>query len=367
MTGNPAGKEAALISPPIDFLLIGGLSLITLAAIFAMQKAGMHLPRHEVGWWAYYASFVVNYPHFAYSYQLFYANFLGRLRDKTVSLLTRGRMIVAGVIVPLLMLGYFYYAYTHYSVTLMGYGIAAMYFFVGWHYVKQGYGALITLSVYKKIYYGIWQKRILYLNAYAVWLYTWVKLNQVISQQFYYDLSYLTVGLPAWAVPFSLGVMVVTSLLAAGVILKVWLYDRKGVSVNGLTGYVCASYLWVMVPYVSAIFFILVPFFHSLQYLPFVWRYKYSEIRKTAGEDRAALIKKWVLGFGVFAVAGVLLGAAFMDYLPRQVDQLFSGKLFSSNFFMVSTLLFINIHHYFIDNAFWRRDNWKVQEYLFKS
>src|SRR5690606_31756814 len=81
---------------------------------------------------------------------------------------------------------------------MLGYSVSAMYFFVGWHYVKQGYGILITLSVYKGIFYSDRSKKILTFNAYAAWVYAWVKNNQLASAQFFYDIPHKSFDLPEW-------------------------------------------------------------------------------------------------------------------------------------------------------------------------
>jgi UDP-N-acetylmuramyl pentapeptide phosphotransferase/UDP-N-acetylglucosamine-1-phosphate transferase len=70
-----------------------------------------------------------------------------------------------------------------------------------------------------------------------------------------------------------------------------------------------------------------------------------------------------------FRSLGVLLGGGFMDIIPKQIDKFHkAGTAFmGGNFFLVAFLLFINIHHFFIDNAFWRRHNAEVQRYLFRA
>ena len=71
-----------------------------------------------------------------------------------------------------------------------------------------------------------------------------------------------------------------------------------------------------------------------------------------------------LIGAGFFA-----LGALFMDLIPAAIDKAVASDCvhFSRNYFIVSFLLFINIHHFFIDSAFWRRDNKDVQQFLFRA
>ena len=375
----PAGLSRALVTPFLDFLMLGGLSFITMVAVRVLMNSQdiSNLLTSRVPWWAYYAAFAVNYPHFAYSYQLFYKGFWRRVRDPATGLQTRLRMIVAGFIAPAVLAGYFTLCYFLNEPVKMGYGVAGMLFLVGWHYVKQGYGVLITLSVYGKIFYGKWQKRILFGNAYAVWLCAWIRSNVYSVSNNYFGIFWTTANLPHWMLVPAAVVAVVTSLLSAGVLLKVWRSDRKGISFNGVVGYVSAIYLWVMFPYGNIAFFYFVPFFHSLQYLGFVYKFKLGESSQkseAAAPDEPAPAEKkagWVrwVPMAAFGILGVLLGGGFMDIIPKQIDRLHNAGMafMGGNFFLVAFLLFINIHHYFIDNAFWRRDNAEVQRYLFRG
>jgi hypothetical protein len=359
--------------------MLGGLSFITMVAVRVLMKSQdfNNLVTDRVPWWAYYAAFTVNYPHFAYSYQLFYTGFLHRLRDAATSLQTRLRMIVAGFIAPAVLAGYFALCYFLNDPVKMGDGVAGMMFLVGWHYVKQGYGVLITMSVYRKIFYGTWQKRILFINAYAVWLCAWIRSNVYSASNDYFGIFWSTANLPHWMLMPANVVAVVTSLLSAGVLLKVWRSDKKGISFNGVVGYVSAIYLWVMFPYGNIAFFYFVPFFHSLQYLGFVYKFKLGESSQNSeapapDEPLPAVWKsglvRWV-PMAAFGILGVLLGGGFMDIIPKQIDMFHNAGMafMGGNFFLVAFLLFINIHHYFIDNAFWRRDNAEVQKYLFRG
>ena len=80
------------------------------------------------------------------------------------------------------------------------------------------------------------------------------------------------------------------------------------------------------------------------------------------GEWRLALVKK----FGGFALGSLFLGALFFEWLPKSLDSLSlipAGEMGTSPL-LVTFLLFINIHHYFIDNAIWRSDNPTVKGFL---
>lgn len=226
-TAPPKPATRALVHPWLDFWLLGGLSFVGLGVMWlAIEIMGFNI-EGRVPWWAYYAAFAVNYPHFAYSYQLFYKSYTRRLIAPETEWHSRLRLAIAGIIVPMLMIGYFIQAGLLQDRQLLGYGVSAMLFFVGWHYVKQGYGVLITTSVYKGIFYGVWQKRALYVNAYAIWAYAWLKGNVMLAQHKYYDVSYYTIDLPRVWMTYAGWVALVTSVVAGAVLLWVWLKEKK--------------------------------------------------------------------------------------------------------------------------------------------
>lgn len=369
----PAKKTArALVHPWLDFWLLGGLSFVGLGAMWLAIDVFKVNIGGRVPWWAYYASFAINYPHFAYSYQLFYKSYTARLTSPDTEWGSRLRLTIAGIIVPMMMIGYFMQAGLMHDRQLLGFGVSAMLFFVGWHYVKQGYGVLITTSVYKGIFYGNWQKRALYINAYAIWAYAWLKGNMMLAQHKYYDVAYYTVELPRAWLTYAGWAAVVTSAFALGALLWAWLYEKKGITPSGIVGYASATYFWVVLPHVHPQFFFFIPLFHSLQYLPFVYKFKKSEFLH---EQQAMPAEASASRFGrrvrlvAFIFGGFALGALFMDLIPAAIDKAVADDWihFSRNYFIVSFLLFINIHHFFIDSAFWRRDNKDVQQYLFRA
>lgn len=370
-TATVSQPQRALVHPWLDFWLLGGLSYFCLGLMWVATDVFKLDLKYEVPWWAFYAAFVVNYPHFAYSYQLFYKNFTHRLFGPETEMASRIRLAVAGIVAPMLMIGYFAYVGFAKNPDLLGYGVSAMLFFVGWHYVKQGYGVLITASLYRSIFYSLWQKRVLYVNAYAVWIYAWVKANISFSKSIYFDVAHFSLDLPdSWQM-LSGWAVVLTSAASAFVLLWAWLKEKKGFSLSGFVGYTSASYFWILLPQVHPLFFYFIPLFHSLQYLVFVYKFKKSEFQSAAekADSQQADRRRYVLMLLLFIAGGFVLGGLMMDWLPKLIDRHYSfdNVAFSRSYFLVTFLLFINIHHFFIDSAFWRRDNRDVQQYLFRA
>lgn len=376
--GLNIGGGRALMGPFLDFWLVGGASVVTLAVFWlytrGLPEAEIAEVNNRMSWWAYGCAFAINYPHFAYSYLLFYPGFRERLTGAGTGWPSRLRLALAGIAVPAAMLAYFAYAWHTQDSKYLAWSVMAMVFSVGWHYVRQGYGVFITLSVYKGVFYGNWEKRILNINAYLVWIYSWVRANMNTGVQPYYSITYETVGIPEWIVKAMLAAACLSTAASAAVLAGHWLLDRKGISFNAVAGYAAAVYLWIMLPYMNMAFYVFIPLFHSLQYLPFVFKFKRSEFLRAIQAPEGNPVRtrrRAIFWTALFGVAGVALGALFFHFIPNYIDRAYGitpDKLeLDPQFFLISFIVFINIHHFFIDSAFWRRDNQSVQQYLFRA
>jgi hypothetical protein len=114
-----------------------------------------------------------------------------------------------------------------------------------------------------------------------------------------------------------------------------------------------------------------VPTFHSLQYLAVVWRYQLN----AGSQPRVAapLLLNRVLPAGtwtnlaIFIAIGVVLGFLGFMGVPRFIDSVlpYDRSVFGPSLFLFMFYIFINIHHYFLDNVMWRRGNPDVQQYIF--
>ncbi len=131
-----------LFGPVADFLMLGGCAFLILPILFLvpLEYEGL-LAATMVG-----VAYLVNYPHFAHSYQIFYRSFGRKVRGDGYDRSLQIRYIFAGIVVPAIMGAFFVYGTATANTRLLGYAANAMFFFVGWHYVKQGYGCLLYTS-----------------------------------------------------------------------------------------------------------------------------------------------------------------------------------------------------------------------------
>jgi len=370
---HPAGAETRhagyLFHPVVDFLLAGGGSLLIAVPVILLIRDKAAVEASAVAW-GLVLSNVLNFPHFANSYQLLYTGISRRILGSTSALTVRLRYIWAGFVAPAIIGSFLFGAYLAGDVRLLGYSANAMAFTVGWHYMKQGYGSIAVLSAIRRIYYTQIEKRLLLVNGYAVWIYSWMALNRTLHEETLYGVKYFTFDVPPALLIIGAAAAALTTavvLIALGVRV---LARKQPISWNGLVGYACALYLWLLAAHADLIFAIFIPAFHSLQYLLFTWRYQLNKVESDADvvqEGPVSRRSSAAFRFAKFVISGILLGWLGFAALPFLFHAGFSpdSSVFGPTVFVFIFVMWINIHHYFIDNVIWRRDNEDVRKYLF--
>lgn len=361
---NVREPRSYLYGRVIDFICLGGGSLPVLLLL-------VMLPPEEYRVYIFVFVLVmtnfVNNPHFMHSYQIFYSGFWEKVAKGAA---LRWRYLVAGVLVPLAMIGFFFWCMATVNAQAMAQAANVMLFLVGWHYVKQGYGILIVESVLKRAFFNDTEKTILRYNALSVWLASWMFFNRLLSENEIYGLSYVTVNIPSWLYGGMVSISVAMGLITlAMVVLK---SRRSALPLNGLLAYATASYVWIVVGYLNPLAALIIPAFHSLQYLAIVWRYQLNK-----NEERASGNGRILLGFVEttparaatfrFILLGTFLGLIFFYAIPFTLDMLidYREEVFGTTMFLFAIWVFINVHHYFMDNVIWRRDNPEIKQHLF--
>lgn len=365
-------EEKYLFHPIVDFLCLGGGSLllfILLATFFPLEAATPAASVITLG----LANFI-NHPHFAHSYQIFYQNYRQKISKANPSKSLRIRYIIAGLIVPTALVSFFGTSILMNDAQTLSYGANIMLFFVGWHYVKQGYGMLIVDSVLKKKFFIDSEKKILLINAYSCWIFFWLLTNWTISEQNIWGLKSSAFSIPIWMLYASALVGTVTTGLTLSMLSRKRLIEKSLLPFNGLVAYFTSLYIWMALR-IDPFFLFLVPVFHSLQYLLVVWRYQYNKASfstvniPTSETDKHASPSTTLWKFVRFIAVGVGLGYLGFWALPLFFDSTvpYDQTVFGGTVFMFIFWIFINIHHYFIDNVIWRRENPDTRRFLFGS
>lgn len=375
VAGEGADRENRYLFGPIaDFICLGGGSLILLPIILVLPL-GQYEASISQG--VALLAFFINYPHFANSYQIFYRNFIGKAFGRDYDALLRARYINAGIIIPVALVLFFVVSVTSGNVRILGFAANLMFLTVGWHYVKQGYGILMVDSVLKQQFFPDADKRMLRANGYVVWFLSWLLGNTALNRLEMLTIHYYTFEAPAILLSLVSAAAVLTGVITLWVIVRRWRANGGSLPYNGIFAYIASLYFWILVfdLGLSPIWLALIPALHSLQYLEVVWRYQigYERDRPGANEPlfgflpQSSANKKYQMNMVLFVVLGVVLGALGFWAIPifLKVVVVYDTEIFGTRMFMFIFFIFINVHHYFLDNVIWRRGNPDMQRYLF--
>ena len=363
----------ALTTRFLDFWLLGGASIVVWAVMVALQgfRTSWAIDQHfrNLTITAATLALFVNYPHFLFSYQLAYG---------------RGPAFVVRywwqlIAVPIGLVGLFAAAYAFYDLRVDDVGVIAsaaqavsawganaqvlagprlgdvlftltfnlMLFTIGWHYTKQVFGCMMVYAHFDGYPLTAAQRTLTKWALLSIWGMSFVTTN--INGEFSElgGFSYSTLDLPDIAAPIS-------ELVVAGgfllVLFKVFFANYKAIgrwpSLNLLVPFVALYIWWVPQTRQYEFYFLLVPLFHSLQYLPFVYKVEDARMRGAAYKEVRTT---------VILTAIVLAGWMAFEFIPNAIDtRLGTSDTWGFFFFLTAATLFINIHHYFIDNVVWR-------------
>lgn len=438
--------------------MAGGASILFFITVFFFVSKSSSTAMW--GWGMYYAGFLVNFPHFAASYQLLYRDagkdFFAFTKHWKFSL----KLWWAGVVMPLLLVAYMLVGLMLGSKQLLGYTVNAMFFFVGWHYIKQIFGCVVVLSATAKIYYTQLERWALLVPLYALWGLSFFSYNTAGSADVYYGMPYTSFRFPDFIIPVLYALLGLATF--AMVEIHAWKFIRlKRFPPLSAVAALISIYVWFIPAFNHPHFALIIPFFHSLQYLLFVLAYKRNQCaleapmhkhathhaphhkhvpRKTALSLTTVATALFILlppvliamtiaaGFS-FTIDGVmagaygmlmavssslwlqtmcitggliilliclrlaakrsplwhfllfithmlLLGALMFSVMPTILDILsknallpaglaYSTDTFGAALYLFLFTIFVNIHHYFIDNVLWKRDNPHIRENLF--
>lgn len=341
-----------------DALTSGGLSIIFCFLMWAFFDRSASLL--TISQLAFTMAFVVNHPHFLSSYVLLYHDF-------KKSIFTQPRYFFSAIIVPLVLILSLVIGLTNPQYFMMSHIITAMFVLVGWHYVKQVFGFVIVSSAQRKIFFSKNERSVLLINLFLIWLMSILVFHTGTSDFTFYGIKHYSLALPAWTLTVTYFLVAITFLMV--IFQQVQKYAVTGIfpAPPAVSAFV-AIYFWYLPVISHPGFAYFIPFFHSLQYLGFVLLLKKNqindEVKPLSGKEQRELFIKKFMGF---AGASLGLGALAFHFIPNGLDSL--GLKMDSSLgstpFLVSFLLFINIHHYFIDNTIWRSQNEVVKKYLF--
>ena len=344
-----------------EFLLVGGATLPLLLVAWILQRTlDLDETEYTVSYVAFYLAFVINDPHFAVTYFLFYRDAKRRALSPSLPLTQRLRYWAAGALAPLLLLGWSAFALHRRDAEAIGAMVQVMFLLVGWHYVKQGFGMVTVLSARRGVALTALERRALLTHCYAGWAYAWASPASAAARYVEKGVVYTSFAHPRWlelttAIVFGMSTGVLLGVLG----YKLW-RERARFPFAPVVGFLITIWAWTIWSAWDPLLRYFIPALHSIQYLYFVWLMRKNEVRSKEGPPAFGRPVRTVLG--VLALASLALGWVLFHGLPTFLDDAFTKRAsedtpMGPTPYFAALFVFVNVHHYCMDSVIWRRDN----------
>lgn len=348
----------------VEFLVVGGATLVLFPLGWLCRAVfGLDASELAVGFLMFHGAHLINDPHFSVTYLLFYRNVRRRVFDATTGRAQRARYVFSAVVVPVVLVTWATLALTHRSAPALGWMIELMFFLVGWHYVKQGFGVLAVLSARRGFRWSTFERRIVLGHCFAAWAYAWASPATPSREVEEKGVVYRALAHGDALERATFLVFCLTGIAVLAVLIRRGRRAGHVPPLAPLCGFFVTVWLWTVYSQVDRLMVYVIPALHSVQYLYFVWLMRRTEAREQEGPPNfgrpAALQVGFLfasavaLGWLLFHGAPDVLDSAFFTPRSRHADL---GDLGVTPCF-AAFYACVNIHHYFMDHVIWRREN----------
>lgn len=264
--------NTSLLSPAADFIMAGGASVVLYVIIrFGIGESLANDPKYTLI--MYYTAFFANYPHFSASYKIFYEDVRKQIPHVKQNKKYTAQIIAVGWIIPALLLLFVAWAYKLQSQPMMGSLASFMYFLVGWHYIKQIFGCVIVLCAAKKMYFKKNERRTLLFPLYLIWIVIYANLNGAGMMNEYLGVNYTLMKVPDTLLFVTNTLVAIGMIGVARMLWNKYRLEKKNMPASAWVALI-SIFIWMVPPFRYPIFFLIVPFFHSMQYLLFATAYE---------------------------------------------------------------------------------------------
>ncbi|MBY0415237.1 MAG: hypothetical protein K2Q18_13785, partial [Bdellovibrionales bacterium] len=369
-------------SMEFDYLALGGLSILTwlIFIVFSQFRGDSQLIESrylQIPIVFAWLSFFCNFPHFLASYKVAYTR-------KSSFIIKHWFQLIAIPIffILLYIFAYFnfhqdvqdssvFFKFNHFmdshhlnfslgnnvalGTEIVIFTIRTMYVLVGWHYAKQVFGCSIITLRLNKITLQSFDRFFFKYTLYSVSIFNFLFFSipefSTSSPSYFYNIPMQSLGLS----PDLLLASKFFSLTMIAVFLIKFTYSYYSQLRAEFPTRAAITFfsfiIWWLPPvrqYEYSLYAI--PFFHSLQYLIFI--HKIEGNAQKSGRN-----------FIVFGVLLILAGVLVFELIPNLLDiKLNTITELGTIFFYIAFPVFINIHHFFIDNCIWKLSDKEVRE-----
>jgi hypothetical protein len=347
-----------------EFMLVGGATLFLFPLSWLARRfVGLDPSEYAIGFATFYGAYVINDPHFAVTYLLFYKDVRQRALGAGYPLAQRIRYLVAGFAVPVILVAWGAFAIATRAADRLGFMVQLMYFLVGWHYVKQGFGVLAVLSARRGVVLTARERTVILTHCFAGWAYAWASPAAPAGDFEEKGVVYRALAHPR-SLEIATGIVLIGSAIAlAFVLFQRWRRERRVLPVAPLLGLLVTVWSWTIYSSADRLVQYVIPALHSIQYLYFVGLMKRNEAR--ASEGPPSFGRPPAVRIAALAISALALGWIFFHGAPALFDAIRAPRgnrhvvtdALGPTPFFAALFVIVNIHHYFMDHVIWRREN----------
>jgi hypothetical protein len=345
----------------LEFLAVGGLTPFLFPLSWLLRRAlGLDDAQLAVGFTFFYAAYVINDPHFAVTYLLFYRDAKNRALGDAFPRALRIRYLFAGFVVPIALFAWGLGAVLLRSPRTLGLMIQLMFLTVGWHYVKQGFGVMTVLAAWRGVRFLPRERWAILAHCFAGWAYAWASPFDPGREVEEKGVIYRTIAHPHGLERVTLVIFLATIVPLGYVLVAKWRREGRLPILTPLIALLSSIWAWSIYSNIDPLVVYVVPALHSVQYLYFVWLLRRNQGREREGPPWFETSAKTRIG--ILAVSAVGLGILLFHVGPTALDDFFVPKKYAFTDlgptpYFAALYALVNIHHYFMDNVIWRREN----------
>jgi hypothetical protein len=373
MTAQRASPLASALGPVVatsarrwlhcvlELLLVGGLTPLLFALSWAVQKTiPLDASEYAFGFATFHIAFVVNDPHFAVTYLLFYQDGRARGLGPAFAPAQRLRWLLAGVVAPIALGAWAVVALAARSAPALGAMMELMFFLVGWHYVKQGFGVMTVLAARRGVRFTPGERAAILGHCFAGWAHAWANPAAPSREVEEKGVVYTALAHPAWLDHVTGGIFLATILPLAWVLLRKRRREGGLPILTPLVAMLASVWAWSIYSSFDPLVVYAVPALHSVQYLFMVWLLEKNAAKEREGPPSFGMSARARLG--LLVVSSLVLGWVLFHGAPTALDDAFASRrtrftALGPTPFFAAIYGFVNIHHYLMDAVIWRREN----------
>lgn len=333
--------RGSIISPLVDFLSVGGLSLLLMIPLILSGRSDLVFI--GVGAQAWIAT-AINMPHFMASYRLVYGSRAMMRAHKWAAFYVPGillvYLIVAIVVAPL--------------TQVMSIGlITVSSVYLAWHYTGQVWGMMASFAFLDGHSFDKTERLLIRgsLRILLVWHIAWFLYTQL-RDPGRVQWIYVTAS-AATAIGFVLG--------AVGLIKLRQRTGRKPPTLAIVAWLAIFTWYALMARDPKALFWVQIA--HAIQYLAFPVRMEINHASSAKSNSKTVVAMHMLLYALALLVVSFIVSIVVPKSMMGAVGRMFGEEPAQAAPILI--LMFINIHHYFTDGVLWKISNPEVRKQLF--